>query len=201
MRAFLTVFAIGLIASLLGSPAASQSRDWNDLLAKQMKDWSRTGSGKSPWRMTTDNTLVCSTVPDQYVAEREFRNGTLKLEYRFRRTGSTTGFAAALYVRRTIDGDGVRIDLGDKCGTITAKFNGASDRDKAVSLKPTETLARPIGDWNTIEIGLDGRSVTLRINDKKALTYDQSDAEAPLIALSAEGSEIEFRRVYWKDAR
>src|SRR5215204_4261223 len=103
MRLLLLVPAIGLVAALLGSPpAASQEAGRGvDLLRNDLKDWTRTGTGQTPWRLTADRTLVCAAGHDGIVSDAEFGDGTLKFEYRFRPTGEPTGYRAAFTARRT----------------------------------------------------------------------------------------------------
>src|SRR5215212_60034 len=154
MRTLLFVAAVGLVAGLFGMPAASQdTAGGTDLFVRNMKDWSRTGTGPNPWRLTTGDTLICDAkVPEKYIPERLFANGTLTFEYRFLPTREKAGYRGGLYVRRGQEGQGVRIDLGDDCGTLTATTFGSSDRQKNVEDRPTTRVARPIGDWNAIEV-------------------------------------------------
>lgn len=203
MRSAMTVLTIGLVYSLWGAPqpAAKEPAGWEDLMANNLKGWSRAGAGKSPWRMTADNILICAPANDLYVPERLFANGTLKFEYRFRPTGEKTGYKAAVYVRRSPEAAGARIDLGENCGGITNKFISSGDREKTVEELPTESHALPIGEWNTIEIDLQGRSVTVRVNGKPTTSIDQGDRDTGLIAFAVEGREIEFRRIVWKESK
>ncbi|HVK07607.1 MAG TPA: DUF1080 domain-containing protein [Gemmataceae bacterium] len=203
MRTVLFVAVVGLAASLFGMPAASQdAAGGEDLFGRGLKDWTRTGSGPTPWLLTADNVLVCGAGGSEQIApERVFGNGTLTFDYRFRVTGGAAGRRAALYVRRSPEGKGVRLDLGDDCGKLTATFTGSSDREKTVESRPGQTVAMPIGDWNTVEVVLDGRSVMVKVNGKPASSVDQADPETGLIAIAAEGSETEFRRMYWREGK
>src|SRR4051794_27484818 len=93
MRTAIVVFAIGLGAALIpgpqiasqdkSAPVKSDKPEWTDLFAKQFKDWTRDGVGKSPWRMTADGNLACAAAEDALGPNRHFKDGTLKFEYRF----------------------------------------------------------------------------------------------------------------------
>ena len=124
MRTPLTVFAVGLVAGLIGSPqAASQEREqWTDLFAHNLRDWSRSGSGKSPWSLTASGTLICAPAKEFYVPEREFGDGTLKFQYRFQPDARNPKavYKASLSVRRSIEGGGCRVSLGENCGCHAA---------------------------------------------------------------------------------
>src|SRR5262245_66595866 len=73
MRTILIALSIGLLASLVPGPqVACQDRGAIDLLGRNMKDWSRLGTGKNPWRLTGSNTLYIERANDVYVAEQNF---------------------------------------------------------------------------------------------------------------------------------
>ncbi len=93
MRTLLTTLAIGLAAAVLATPpaASEEKSDGTDLLARGLKGWMRGGDGKSPWRVTADDTLVSAPASDILIPDREFADGTLSFEYRFRPTDKKTG--------------------------------------------------------------------------------------------------------------
>ena len=199
MRNVFLVLSIGLVAALLAvPPAASQESEWEDLFARDLKDWSRSGYGENPWRITTNRTLICQGGSEMYVPEREFSDGTIKFEYRFRPTGEKTGYKAGVWARRTLSDTGCRVALGDDCGTMNASFLGSSDFTKSLEEKPPVSPARPVGEWNQVRIRLEGKSVTFFVNEKEAASFNQSSTTRGMFALEADGSEVEFRDVQWK---
>jgi 3-keto-disaccharide hydrolase len=201
MRTALFALSIGLVASLLPGPQVA-CRDYGsiDLFGRNMKDWSRLGTGKNPWRLTGGNTLYCDRGNDLYIAEQEFGDGTLTFEYRFRPTGEETGYAGAVSVRRSADSTGCKIALGDDCGALSASFLGSSDREKFVSVAPADKFARRVGDWNSVEIRMIGRTVEVFINGRSAASFDNAN-ERGVVGLHAEGSEMEFRSMVWTEAK
>jgi len=203
MRTTLIVLAIGLVASLLGGPqAASHAQDpWDDLFARDLRDWSRSGEGPSPWLFTSERTVRVAPAHEIYVPEWEFGDGTLRVEYRFKPARQkVTSYRAGLVLRRSLDHAGCKVALGDECGTVTATVIASSDREKVIAIRAPEGLARPIGDWNEIEVKLVGRTVMVMVNGKEAATFERCEVDRGLIALEAEGSEVEFRSVRWKEA-
>jgi hypothetical protein len=202
MRTLLITALIGLAAAILSTPRAkSQEGEWVDLFANDLRDWSRSEGGRNPWRMTTARSLYCEReAAEMYIPEREFADGTFKFEYRFRPTGEKTGYKAAVWARRTLEQTGCRIALGDNCGSLSATFQGASDRVKTLEEKPAVNPKREPGEWNQVRIVLAGKSVTVFVNDKEVVSFNQCDTNRGLIALEAEGVEVEFRDVKWKDA-
>lgn len=202
MRTLLFVPAVGLVAAVVGNlPVACQDEPGTvDLLGGSLKDWTRVGSGKSPWRLTADRRLVCAAAHDACAPDTEFGDGTLEFQYRLRPTGATSGFKASVSVRRTPAAAGCKMALGDDCGTLAGTFDGASDRAKEVTITPAEPVARPVGFWNTVRVEMRGRSVRFTINGKPTGSFDQCAGERGLVYFEAEGSAIEFRRILWKPA-
>lgn len=202
MRTLVSTLMFGLASALISSPpAASQDNEWVDLLGRDLKDWSRSGTGPTPWRFSTDRSLSCEGANEIYIPEREFCDGTLKFEFRFRPNGEKKGFKAAVWARRTLHDSGCKFALGDDCGAMNAVFQGGSDRTKTLEEFPARNAAKPIGEWNEARLVLDGRSVILFINEKQVGAFNQCDTTKGLIALEADGSAVEFRNVWWKDEK
>jgi hypothetical protein len=202
MRALFTTALIGLIAAILAKPASSQEGEWTDLFGNDLRDWSRSGEGKTPWRITTDRTLYCEAGASEiYVPEREFADGVLKFEYRFRPTEAKTGYKAGLWARRPLAGGGCRLALGDDCGTLNATFQGSSDRLKTLEQKPGKNPAHDPGEWNEVQVRLQGRTVTFLVNDVEVASFAECETTRGLIAIEVEGSEIQFRNMHWKEGK
>ncbi len=192
-----------LLAVLLSaSPAVSRDgADWVDLLGRDLKDWTRLGTGKNPWRLAADGTLICTPATDAYAPDAEFWDGTLRFDYRFRPTGEKTGYRASVAARRSDSSAGCKVALGDHCGTITGTFVGASDAVKELEIRPTEKLGRPAGEWNHVELRMAGQTVRVTINGKVAGSWERCTSGHGLVNFEAEGSEIEFRSIHWKDGK
>ncbi len=202
MRTLTSTLMAGLIVVLVWTPrASSDDAEWADLFGRDLRDWTRSGTGSNPWRLTSDQTLICEGASEVYIPEREFFNGTLKFEYRFQPNGEKKGFKAAIWARRTLSGTGCKLALGDDCGTMSATFQGSSDRTKTVEEKPAVNAAKPIGDWNRVRIVLQGRSVTFYVNGKQVAAATQSDSIRGMIALEADQSEVEFRNMLWQEGK
>lgn len=203
MRTLLLVPTIGLFAALFGTPPAASQEEagWVDLLGRDLRDWTRMGTGKNPWRLTTDRTLGCAAAHDAYVPDDEFGDGTLRFEYRFRPTADKTGYRASVSVRRTLSATGCKVDLGDDCGRLVGSFQGSSDKVKEIESRPAVPVARRIGEWNQVEVRMEGSSVLVTINGKPAASFDRCEVTHGLVFFEVEGSEIEFRKVHWREAR
>jgi hypothetical protein len=203
MRTLLTVCAIGLVSAILSTPRVkSQEGEWEDLFANSLRDWSRSGDGENPWRITTGRTVYCQPgAAEVYIPEREFGDGTLKFEYRFKPTGEKKGYKAGVWARRTLEGSGCRVALGDDCGTLNATFQGASDRLKTLEEKPATNPIKAPGEWNQVRIALNGSTMMVFVNDTEVASFYQCDTARGLVALEAEGVEVEFRNMMWKEGK
>jgi len=213
MRTAIVVFAIGLGAALIpgpqiasqdkSAPVKSDKPEWTDLFAKQFKDWTRDGVGKSPWRMTADGNLACAAAEDALGPNRHFKDGTLKFEYRFTPvTGAAKPtYRAALLIRGKVDDSWCRLALGDDCGSLTASFVAGTDRPKTIDVPGPANLARAPGEWNQVKVHLKGKAVEVFVNGKLATSFVQADAAQTRVLFESGGSELEFRHVLWKDSQ
>lgn len=202
MRTLLHGIALGLTAFLFSSTKAnSTDREWTDLLGHNLRGWSRSEVGRSPWRLTAEGSLVCEKGNEFIMPDQEFGDGTLKFEYRFRTNGEKKGFKAAVWPRRTTEGNGCRVALGDDCGTLSATFQGSSDRTKSIEEKPIQNAAKPAGEWNQVRIVLSGRTVNVFVNEKQVASFSNCDTTQGLIAFEGQGSIVEFREVLWKSGK
>jgi hypothetical protein len=59
----------------------------------------------------------------------------------------------------------------------------------------TDGSEKPVGEWNTLEIECAGRSVKVWVNKELVNNGFECTADQGQIALQAEGSEVEFRKV------
>ena len=63
------------------------------------------------------------------------------------------------------------------------------------NVKKLEAVEKPIGEWNTGEVTLVGRQVTVRMNGKLVNQASGCELSPGKILLTAEGQEIQFRNV------
>ena len=60
-------------------------------------------------------------------------------------------------------------------------------------------LAKPPGEWNTYEITCNGKSITVRVNDSAATTWDDCQLPRGHVGLQAEYFVIDFRNLKFKE--
>jgi hypothetical protein len=200
MRTLLVVAVAGLVAAVIGSsPAAGQQPGWSDLLGRNLKDWTRLGDSKpNPWRLTSGQSLACAAATDTMAPEMDFRDGTLKFDFRFTPTKFKTGYQASVTARWNRGYPGCKVDLGDDCGTITGAFVAASDSYKEVTIKAPAKYARPIGEWNQVKLVCKDTTVFVVVNDREVGSFERCMQNHGTFLFSSEGSEVEFRNIHWR---
>ena len=72
---------------------------------------------------------------------------------------------------------------------------GGAEGDARRILNLTDGSEKPLGQWNTMVIEARQRTVTVWVNDVKVNDGFGSTADHGKIAIQAEGTEVEFRRV------
>jgi hypothetical protein len=72
---------------------------------------------------------------------------------------------------------------------------GGSEGDARRILNLTDGSEKPLGEWNTMVIEARGRTIKVWVNGDLVNHGFNSTADRGKIALQAEGSEVEFRRV------
>lgn len=59
----------------------------------------------------------------------------------------------------------------------------------------TENSEKPVGEWNTMQIECQGKEIKVWVNDVLVNNGSNCTAQKGQIALQAEGSEVEFRKI------
>jgi hypothetical protein len=166
-----------------------------------------------------DGMLVSRGTPEGHLLTKQaYRDYRLEVEYRFPGEGGNCGILVhasrprALYKMfpQSIEVQMMSGDAGDfwciqedikvpdmekrRPRKPNEKWGGAEGDARRI-LNLTDGSERPLGQWNTMVIEARGRSITVWVNGD--LVNDGLDATADRgrIAIQAEGTEVEFRRV------
>ena len=156
--------------------------------------------------------------PGHLVTKKTYRDYRLEVEYRFPGEGGNCGVLVhsstprALYKMfpQSIEVQMNSGDAGDfwciqediKVPDMEArrprkdgqKWGGAEGDARRV-LNLTDGSEKPLGEWNTMAVEARGRSVTVWVNGDLVNDGFDSTADRGKIAIQAEGTEVEFRRV------
>jgi hypothetical protein len=77
------------------------------------------------------------------------------------------------------------------------KENWGGTEDKLRNIKNlTDNSEKPVGEWNTMVIECVGREIKVWVNGDLVNYGFDCTAEKGQIALQAEGSEVEFRKLF-----
>ena len=163
--------------------------------------------------------LVSLGVPRGHlITEASYRDYRLEVEYRFPGRGGNCGVLVHASKLRALSGMfpqsiEVQMQHGDAGDFWCILENievpemekrrprkegqswGGGPKDARRILNLTETSEKPLGEWNTMTIEARGRTVKVWVNGDLVNEGFGATADSGKIALQAEGTEVEFRRV------
>lgn len=173
----------------------------------------------TPSFIVRDGKLVSLGDPRGHlITNQSFSNYKLVVEYRFPKAGGNCGalvhvskprvlggmFPQSIEVQMMHDnagdfwciGENIEVPDMDKRRPHKEgqKFGGgSSDARRIVNL--TDGSEKPLGEWNTMEIECTGGAIKVQVNGTLVNQGSNCTATSGKIALQAEGSEVEFRKV------
>ncbi len=166
-----------------------------------------------------DGMLVSLGVPRGHlVTDRTYRNYRLEVEYRFPRDGGNCGvlvhasrpralskmFPQSIEVQMFHQNAGdfwcieENIEVPDMDKRRPRKEGqkwGGSAKDARRILNLTDGSEKPLGEWNTMAIEARDRTLKVWVNGDLVNDGFGATADRGKIALQAEGTEVEFRRI------
>ncbi|WP_438479264.1 3-keto-disaccharide hydrolase [Oleiharenicola lentus] len=211
-----TLFALGCTVAALTAHAEEfvwqpKATGWVDLLAEPAA-WKRVSPSvakfplvaQSPWKFdSAAGRLHCNAtgVYELLYLQKKWGDGILHVEWRYlpvegaaEKNDSGVMFRvqpeARLALQVQLAGRGLGRIAGDQLREGQRVHVGIGERRPA--------LARPIGEWNTLELTLLGRTARLVINGENTATITDLDTRDGLFGLQAEYWPIEFRHIFFK---
>jgi hypothetical protein len=175
-----------------------------------------TSAVESPFFVRNGRLVSAGTPPGHLITDESFRNYRLEIEYRF---ASTPGNAGALVHASTpralyrMFPKSIEVQmLHENAGDFWCIVEDIEVPDMESRRGPRETWGitegkarrivnltdgseRPVGEWNTMIIEAVDRSVRVWLNGDLVNDGFNATADHGQIALQAEGSEVEFRKV------
>ncbi len=160
---------------------------------KDLAGWLPLASGKELGWSVKDGLLVSTGGATNIVSEKKFWNYKLHVEYR---VGEHSNSGIGLRARYEVQ---ILEDYGRPAGTHS---NGALYS----RIPPSENASKPAGQWQTYDIRLVGREVTIVLNGKKlidrgiiegltAIATDPDEGEPGGIILQGDHGPVDFRKV------
>lgn len=212
------------VALQLSAPVSPSSvvHLWN---GKDLTGWTadvpaRDADPKTPASFVVRGGLLVSlgTPEGHLVTDASYRNYRLEVEYRFPKGGGNCGVLVHASKPRALYGMfpqsiEVQLQSGDAGDFWCIEENievpdmatrrprekgarwGGSEGDARRILNLTDGSEKPLGEWNTLVVEARGRTLKVWVNGVVVNEGSNATADHGRIALQAEGTEVEFRRV------
>jgi hypothetical protein len=160
---------------------------------RDLTGWkTRSSKVKNGW-IVKDGVLINETPGNDLLTEKPFTDFTLKAEFRYPK-GSNSG----IYLRGRYE-----VQIEDNFGQDpdSHKVGGVYG-----FLTPSANMAKKADEWQTIEIRLVGRQVTVRLNDSRIIDHqmipgitggalDSDEGKPGPIMLQGDHGKVEFRKI------
>lgn len=207
--------ALCLLAAWMGSASAA---DWQILFdGRSLQGWSyftdKAGAKVEDTFRVKDGILVCTGIPTGFIyTQKKYRDFELSVEYRWAPGVAPTNSGIFLRVNselkvlpRGIEHQLKHGSAGDLIGFHGMKLEGEASRFRLTpdhklggelrALTKTADAEKPAGEWNRVEIRLQGGSLQTRINGTPVNEARGVEAISGAVGLQSEGGEVHFRNV------
>jgi fructan beta-fructosidase len=195
------------------SAFATDPEGWIDIMpSPDLRDWSRvpippTGElGRAQWHVNTErNVLICDGDGghDMLLLKKVVEDAILHVEFRYTRIDGVEGYNSGVYIRNSSDGAiWHQAQFGDADGGFVFGVTPTPDAKPQFFYLKEEVKdhrVRPAGQWNTLELTAQGKTLTLWINGAVTCRFDNCGVDRGHVGLEAEGYRIEFRNLRLKE--
>jgi len=193
----------GWLLLLVAAAAAAGQADfrpgegWQPLFnGKDLAGWKNVGRYKSDWR-AENGVLANPVASDNLYTGKEFANFRLHLEFRLPRDGNSGVFLRGCKEVQLADSFGKKKLTEFDCGGIFGK------------VPPAVNACKPPGEWNTLDVEITGRKITVVLNGKTTVDgktvngvtggqiNEDEDKPGPLM-LQGDHTAVWFRNLWVK---
>jgi hypothetical protein len=224
MRTVLLLTLLASFAAA-GAPATSPDRVVPLFNGKDLSGWEAdvpardTNPNAPPSFIVRDGTLVSMGKPEGHlVTTQAYRDYRLEVEYRFPGKGGNCGvlvhasrpralykmFPASIEVQMMSGNAGdfwviqedIQVpDMEKRRPRAAGEKWGGAEGDARRILNLTDNSEKPLGEWNTMVIEARDREIMVWVNGDLVNHGTNATVNQGKIALQAEGTEVEFRKV------
>ncbi|HEX6766051.1 MAG TPA: DUF1080 domain-containing protein [Polyangiaceae bacterium] len=168
-------------------------------------------ASKPVWTIAADGkTLVIEGVgaKEMLLYDKELGDGVLHVEWRFRKIEETDPakkpwYNGGVYARTASDGKiyvQAQVAHQDKPPVVGDIIAQVPDKKERVNVYQTAASAeRPIGEWNTYDLTMRGKTIELVVNGKPSVTWNDCPMPRGRIGLQAEGAVVEVRAFRYRE--
>ncbi len=165
---------------------------------RDLSGWKASNPGNNKWQVI--NGLLTNTASGaNLITERAFTDFKLRVEFRVPKAGNSGIYLRGRHELQVEDSHGM-----EPLSTHTGGVYGF--------LSPNENAARPAGEWQTYDVTLIGRRVTVVLNGKTVIAdqvipgitggaLDSNEGEPGPIYLQGDHTAVEYRRIVLTPAR
>jgi len=163
---------------------------------KDLSGWKNVGRYPSEWTVK-DGLTGCPKESDNLYTERKFLNFQLHCEWQIPKEGNSGIFLRGRKEVQIADSYGKKELEKEDCGGIWGKF------------APSVNACKPPGEWNTYDITMVGRKVTVVFNGKTVIDgitvdgvtgwqLDENEDQPGSLMIQADHSAVWFRSLWIK---
>lgn len=165
---------------------------------RDLTGWKPSNAGNSKWQVI--NGLLTNTASGaNLVTERSFTDFKLHVEFRVPKNGNSGIYLRGRHELQVEDSHGM-----EPLSTHTGGVYGF--------LTPNENAARPAGEWQTYDVTLVGRRITVVLNGKTVISMqnipgitggalDSNEGEPGPLYLQGDHTAVEYRKILITPAR
>jgi hypothetical protein len=218
----LFVISVLLIAFIL-QKAVAQNKALSLFNGKNLKGWhadvpdmDKDAKQKSPFIIRNGMLVSMGKPGGHLITDKVYQNYRLEVEYRFASTPGNCGVLVHASKPRALYGmfpQSIEVQMENKnAGDFWCIVEDIKVPDMVARRGPeekwgitegknrniknlTDNSEKPVGEWNTMIIECTGREINVWVNGDNVNHGYDCTAEKGQIALQAEGSEVEFRKI------
>jgi len=191
----MAVAAAGTVVAAQSDVQSLERRGFRPLFnGKDLTGWKlRHEGGKNGWK-AEDGMLVNTPPSTDLVTEEKFKDFQLHAEYRIPARSNS-----GIYLRGRYE-----IQIDDAYGKAPESHQNGAIYGR---ITPSENASKPAGEWQTVDVTLVGKHVTVVLNGRKTIDHveipgptggaldDKVDEPGPLM-LQGDHGVVSFRNIY-----
>ena len=217
-KLFLLALIVSCFLSFTVKPKTVRLFNGKDLTGwhADVPEMDTNGSAKSPFFVRNGLLVSMGTPRGHLITDRSYKNYKIRVEYRFAGEPGNCGVLVHASTKRALSkmfpksievqmmtqqaGDFWCIEENIEVPDMVKRRGpveewGVNGKKKRRILNLTDGSEKAPGEWNTMEIECVNRSVKVWVNGDLVNCGYNCTAEQGQVALQAEGSEVEFRKV------